>query len=163
MSEMGQRLSNERPGQNSNLATAYPAAADLLRRLRPIHAQCQEGTNAPSKHYLYSSPRRRAQHARLDLGLFQSFKCDGDDRLFAISRIDVWRGVDSQLLTVKFEVPDLVRASPGFVPRCHNSMDDFATVNAVSPSVSTKNSVVERSTFRICYHWTSGRLALAPD
>src|SRR5262249_16278033 len=95
--------------------------------------------------------------------LFQSFKFDRDDRLFAISRIDIWRGVDSQLLTNKFEVPNLVRASPGFVPRCHDPMDDFAAVNSVSPSVSTKNSVVERSTFRICYHWTSGRLALAPD
>ena len=28
------------PGQSSNLATAYPSAADLPRRLKPMHTQC---------------------------------------------------------------------------------------------------------------------------
>ena len=39
-------LSIHHPGQNSNLATACLSAADLLPRLRPIHAQCQHLTHA---------------------------------------------------------------------------------------------------------------------
>ena len=37
---MGHKLSNDYLGRNSNLATAYPSAADLPERLRSTHAQC---------------------------------------------------------------------------------------------------------------------------
>src|SRR5262249_20076519 len=42
MSQMGHELSIHHPGQNSNLATDYPSAADLIRRLRSIHTLCQK-------------------------------------------------------------------------------------------------------------------------
>src|SRR5262245_8746234 len=45
-SGVGHELSIRHPGQTSNLTTACPSAADLLRRLRPIHAQCQKPTTA---------------------------------------------------------------------------------------------------------------------
>jgi len=38
----GHELSIQHPGQNGNLPTAYPSAADLPQRRRPIHALCHE-------------------------------------------------------------------------------------------------------------------------
>src|SRR5262249_27518627 len=56
MSEMGQILPSDLPGQNSNRATAPPPAADLLQRLRPTFAQVESKMGAVAWG-LWPSPR----------------------------------------------------------------------------------------------------------